>query len=41
LVKVPSESEQMRARQVTAGQMNKLENLWKDAPNADFEDLDR
>ena len=41
LVKVPSESEQMRSRQVSAAQITKLEDLWKDSPNADFEDLDK
>ena len=29
LVKIPSEEEQMRARQITAQQINKLEELWK------------
>lgn len=29
LVKVPSEQEQLRARQITAQQLNKLEELWK------------
>lgn len=29
LVKVPQEQEQLRARQVTAPQINKLEELWK------------
>lgn len=29
LVKVPSDQEQMRGRQMTAVQMNKLEELWK------------
>ena len=29
LVKVPSEQEQLRARQVSAQQINKLEELWK------------
>ena len=41
LVKVPSESEQLRARQVTASQMTQLEDLWKDNPKATFEDLDK
>eukprot|EP00061_Rhincodon_typus_P009192 g32490.t1 len=30
LVKIPSEQEQLRARQITAQQINKLEELWKD-----------
>lgn len=29
LVKVPQEQEQLRARQVSAAQINKLEELWK------------
>lgn len=29
LVKIPSEQEQLRARQITAQQINKLEELWK------------
>lgn len=41
LVKVPSEQEQFRARQVTAQQINKLEELWKETPEAKFEDLER
>ena len=39
LVKVPSENEQTRARQVTAPQITKLEDLWRDNPSADFDDL--
>lgn len=41
LVKVPSENEQTRARQASAAQITKLEDLWKDDPNAGFEDLDK
>jgi len=41
LVKVPSEQEQLRARQITAQQINKLEELWKDNPDAKLEDLER
>lgn len=41
LVKVPSEQEQMRARQMTSQQINKLEELWKDKPEATLEDLDK
>uniref|UniRef100_A0A8C4WWS0 UPF1 RNA helicase and ATPase n=1 Tax=Eptatretus burgeri TaxID=7764 RepID=A0A8C4WWS0_EPTBU len=41
LVKVPSEQEQLRARQITAQQINKLEELWKDNPNATLEDLEK
>lgn len=29
LVKVPSDQEQLRARQISAQQINKLEELWK------------
>ena len=29
LVKIPSEQEQLRARQISATQINKLEELWK------------
>ena len=29
LVKVPSEQDQLRSRQITAQQINKLEELWK------------
>ena len=38
-MKVPSENEQTRARQVTAPQITKLEDLWRDNPSADFDDL--
>ncbi|CAG5115158.1 unnamed protein product [Candidula unifasciata] len=41
LVKMPSEQEQLRARQITAQQINKLEELWKDNPDAKLEDLER
>lgn len=41
LVKVPSEHEQLRARQITAPQIAKLEELWRDNPLATVEDLDR
>jgi regulator of nonsense transcripts 1 len=41
LVKVPSEQEQIRARQITAQQINKLEELWKVTPDAKFEDLEK
>ncbi|XP_013391305.1 regulator of nonsense transcripts 1 [Lingula anatina] len=41
LVKVPSEQEQLRARQITAQQINKLEELWKDNPEAAIEDLEK
>lgn len=41
LVKVPSDKEQTRARQITASQINKLEELWKDNPEATLEDLEK
>ncbi|XP_065905889.1 regulator of nonsense transcripts 1-like [Dysidea avara] len=41
LVKVPSEQEQARARQITAQQINKLEERWKEDPNSSLEDLDK
>lgn len=41
LVKVPTEKEQLRARQITTSQINKLEMLWRDSPNATIADLER
>ncbi|OWF39025.1 Regulator of nonsense transcripts 1 [Mizuhopecten yessoensis] len=41
LVKVPSDQEQMRGRQISAQQINKLEELWKDNPDATLEDLEK
>ncbi|XP_064619137.1 regulator of nonsense transcripts 1-like isoform X2 [Lineus longissimus] len=41
LVKVPLEQEQLRARQIAAMQINKLEELWKDNPEATLEDLEK
>lgn len=41
LVKAPSEDEQRRARQITAQQMGKLEELWKENVDATFQDLER
>ncbi|KAL6052356.1 ATP-dependent helicase NAM7 [Balamuthia mandrillaris] len=41
LVKVPTEQEQLRARQITAQQINKLEELWKSNPDAKLEDLEK
>jgi regulator of nonsense transcripts 1 len=38
-VKIPAESDQLRARQITATQINRLEELWKDNIEADFQDL--
>ncbi|XP_058084777.1 regulator of nonsense transcripts 1 homolog isoform X2 [Magnolia sinica] len=39
LVKIPSEQEQLRARQISAQQINKVEELWKTNPDASLEDL--
>lgn len=42
LVKVPSDEEQLRARQITAQQINKLEEMWKDKNvDATFLDLEK
>lgn len=41
LVKVPTEQEQIRARQVSAAQINKLEELWKENVDATFQDLEK
>ncbi|XP_074331367.1 regulator of nonsense transcripts 1 homolog isoform X2 [Apium graveolens] len=41
LVKVPSEQEQLRARQISAQQINKVEELWKSNPDATLEDLEK
>ncbi|XP_057773519.1 regulator of nonsense transcripts 1 homolog [Salvia miltiorrhiza] len=41
LLKVPSEQEQLRARQISAQQINKIEELWKTNPDASLEDLEK
>jgi regulator of nonsense transcripts 1 len=41
LVKVPSDKEQLRARQITTAQINTLEELWRDNPNATLLDLNK
>ncbi len=41
LVHEPSEAEQSRARQVTYAQVGRLEELWRDDPNAKLEDAER
>uniref|UniRef100_A0A336KT50 DNA helicase n=1 Tax=Culicoides sonorensis TaxID=179676 RepID=A0A336KT50_CULSO len=41
LVKVPTEQDQMRARLITATQINTLEELWKENEEASFEDLEK
>ena len=38
---VPGEAEQLRARQITAPQINKLEDLWKENVDAGFQDLEK
>ncbi|XP_021948594.1 regulator of nonsense transcripts 1 [Folsomia candida] len=41
LVKTPSEKDSSRSRQITSGQILKLEELWKINPDATFEDLEK
>ncbi|CAA6673842.1 unnamed protein product [Spirodela intermedia] len=41
LVKIPSEQEQLRARQISAQQINRVEELWKMNPDATLEDLEK
>eukprot|EP00123_Amoebidium_parasiticum_P017682 comp23943_c0_seq1/m.42340 comp23943_c0_seq1/g.42340 ORF comp23943_c0_seq1/g.42340 comp23943_c0_seq1/m.42340 type:complete len:1071 (-) comp23943_c0_seq1:718-3930(-) len=41
LVKVPTEQEQLRARQISTAQINRLEDLWKTAPEAQVGDLEK
>jgi regulator of nonsense transcripts 1 len=41
LVKSPSEEEQLRARQISAAQIHKLEELWKVNPEATLDDLEK
>ncbi|KAI8376540.1 RNA helicase-domain-containing protein [Radiomyces spectabilis] len=41
LIKIPGEQEQLRARQITSHQINKLEELWKDNGEATLEDLEK
>ena len=38
---IPTEQEQLRARQITSAQINKLEELWKDNPEATLEDVEK
>lgn len=38
---IPSEQEQLRARQITSAQINKLEELWKENPEATLDDIDK
>lgn len=41
LVKPPSETEQLRSRQISFQQINRLEDLWRENANATLEDLDK
>ena len=41
LVKVPTEKEQLRARQITTAQINKLEDAWRANPEATLFDLEK
>lgn len=40
-MQIPSEQEQLRARQISAQQINKVEELWKANPDASLEDLEK
>ena len=41
ILQVPTEQEQLRARQISAQQINKVEELWKTNPDATLEDLEK
>ncbi|EAU88694.1 ATP dependent helicase [Coprinopsis cinerea okayama7 len=41
LVKPPSEQEQLRSRQISFNQINRLEDLWRENANATLEDLEK
>ncbi|RKO89038.1 RNA helicase-domain-containing protein [Blyttiomyces helicus] len=41
LVKIPAEQEVLRARRITAPQINKLEEMWKENAQATLEDLEK
>lgn len=41
LIKIPGEQETLRARHISSQQIVKLEEVWKDHPEATVEDLDR
>jgi hypothetical protein len=41
LVRPPSETEQLRSRQISFAQINRLEDLWRENANATLEDLDK
>lgn len=40
-MKPPSETEQLRSRQISFAQINRLEELWRENANATLEDLER
>ncbi|RXK41944.1 ATP-dependent helicase [Tremella mesenterica] len=40
IMRVPSEAEQLRARQISMAQIAKLEDLWRENPNAGLEDAE-
>ncbi|KAF8380638.1 hypothetical protein HHK36_028127 [Tetracentron sinense] len=40
-LQIPSEQEQLRARQISAQQINKVEELWKTNPEATLQDLEK
>ncbi|KAJ3760813.1 ATP dependent helicase [Lentinula raphanica] len=41
LVKPPTEQEQLRSRQISFNQINRLEDLWRENANATLEDLEK
>ena len=41
LVRHPTEHEQLRTKQITTTQINKLEEMWRSNPEASLFDLDR
>jgi regulator of nonsense transcripts 1 len=41
LVKPPSETEQLRSRQISFQQINRLEDLWRENANATLKDLEK
>jgi len=41
LVKPPSETEQLRSRQISFAQINRLEDLWRENASATLEDLEK
>lgn len=41
LVKVPSEKDQLRSRQITTAQINRLEEVWRDNPEATLDEIER